>query len=235
MLQVGSGSEVSFPSSSSSSGDSFSQQVTAAPGMMLGKRPAAALVSSPSSAKKKMPAPPAKAKRGRPRKSLGPSLLDEDSSDFVVVKSSPRKKRVLTEHQKSVMTSRHDDIPALYSELSRDDSIIQLPAEFQSQDSSLEPQVKEVKEAVQEVTEDAMEETEKAVNDTENISETEAEDDKISGTEQIEEFDSSAESESLLKKAKMKEMKNARFDPMVGTPTERMARSPRRSAWLTFL
>ena len=50
---------------------------------------------------------------------------------------SPRRKRVLTEHQKDKMTSRHDDIPALYSELSRDDSVINLPPEFQSQVRSI--------------------------------------------------------------------------------------------------
>ena len=44
-------------------------------------------------------------------------------------------KRVLTEHQRDVLTSRHDDIPALYSELSRDDSQIILPPEFSTQDS----------------------------------------------------------------------------------------------------
>ena len=42
---------------------------------------------------------------------------------------------MLTDHQKDVMTSRHDDIPALFSELSRDDSVIQLPSQFLSQPS----------------------------------------------------------------------------------------------------
>ena len=49
--------------------------------------------------------------------------------------SSPKvKKRPLTDHQKDILTSRRDDIPALYSELSRDDSqIAPLPEQFQSQ------------------------------------------------------------------------------------------------------
>lgn len=47
----------------------------------------------------------------------------------MVVKPSPKQKRVLTDHQKD------DDIPDLYGELSRDDSIIQLLLEFASQDS----------------------------------------------------------------------------------------------------
>merc|ERR550519_2659078 len=68
------------------------------------------------------------------KKSLSP-LEDESSQDFVPIKSKAPKKRVLTEHQKDVLTSRHDDIPALYSELSRDDSVINLPSQFMSQPS----------------------------------------------------------------------------------------------------
>ena len=69
------------------------------------------------------------------------SLDDEDSMNFVKILSpAATKKRPLTDHQKYLMTSRRDDIPALYSELSRDDSSqmgsVQLPAQFQSQVST---------------------------------------------------------------------------------------------------
>lgn len=65
------------------------------------------------------------------------SLEDESSQDFVKITPSKKsKKRVLTDHQKDVLTSRKDDIPALYSELSREDSSqIGLPVEFASQSS----------------------------------------------------------------------------------------------------
>ena len=61
-------------------------------------------------------------------------LEDESSQDFVKISSPILKKRPLTDHQKDILTSRRDDIPALYSELSRDDSqIAPLPEQFQSQ------------------------------------------------------------------------------------------------------
>ena len=61
-------------------------------------------------------------------------LEDESSQDFVKITSPKVKKRPLTDHQKDILTSRRDDIPALYSELSRDDSqIAPLPEQFQSQ------------------------------------------------------------------------------------------------------
>ena len=65
------------------------------------------------------------------------ALEDEDSQMFVKITSPANRKRVLTDHQKDRMTSSRSDIPALYSELSRDDSIglVDLPAEFQSQNS----------------------------------------------------------------------------------------------------
>ena len=54
------------------------------------------------------------------------NIDEENSQDFVKI-SSPMslsaKKRLLTEHQKEKMRQRKDDIPALYSELSRDDSM----------------------------------------------------------------------------------------------------------------
>ena len=64
-----------------------------------------------------------------------PNIDEENSQDFVKI-SSPAggKKRPLTEHQKEIMKQRKDDIPALYSELSRDDSeSISIPTLFQSQ------------------------------------------------------------------------------------------------------
>ena len=61
-------------------------------------------------------------------------LEDENSQDFVKISSPVLKKRPLTDHQKDKLTSRRDDIPALYSELSRDDSqLVCLPEQFQSQ------------------------------------------------------------------------------------------------------
>ena len=69
--------------------------------------------------------------KGRGRKIF---LEDESSQDFVKISSPIAKKRPLTDHQKDVITSRRDDIPALYSELSRDDSQTgPLPDQFQSQ------------------------------------------------------------------------------------------------------
>ena len=67
------------------------------------------------------------------------SLEDQNSQDFVPITNSGRKKkRVLTEHQKDKMTSRPQNIPALYSEVSREDSMamMAIPAEFDSQSSS---------------------------------------------------------------------------------------------------
>jgi len=74
-------------------------------------------------------------KRKQARKSLSLALEEEDSAMFVPIKPKELKKRLLTDHQKDKMTSRHDDIPALYSTLSRDDSVIQLPPQFMSQNS----------------------------------------------------------------------------------------------------
>ena len=67
------------------------------------------------------------------------SLEDQNSQDFVpITNSGKKKKRVLTEHQKDKMTSRPQNIPALYSEVSREDSMamMAIPAEFDSQSSS---------------------------------------------------------------------------------------------------
>ena len=251
--QVASGSEASFPSSNSSE-DSFLTQVTAAPGILeLGGRSkrSATLLSSPNSAKKKMPAPAPQTKKTR--KSLNNLLGEEDSQGFVVVKPSPKRtKRVLTEHQKDVMTSRHDDIPALYSELSRDDSIIQLPAEFQQDSSSSSQSLQKAVVTTKgnpDQAEDPQTSTEaedlfEASATTEGISKVTDTPQEISNTENIEEFDSEdqEESMSLLKKAKLRDLKNKRFDhekldsttdlkkkfdPMEGTPTER-TRSPLR-------
>ena len=57
----------------------------------------------------------------KPPKPRGkPMLEDEDSSNFVkIVPKATKGKFKLTQHQKDKMTSRSDDIPALYSELSR--------------------------------------------------------------------------------------------------------------------
>ncbi len=68
------------------------------------------------------------------------NLEDESSQDFVPITSSSQKKRLLTEHQKDKLSSRRDDIPALYSELSRDDSQAQMPSRFFSQQSVDESQ-----------------------------------------------------------------------------------------------
>ena len=251
--QVASGSEASFPSSNSSE-DSFLTQVSAAPGILgsagRSKR-SAPLLSSPSSAKKKMPAPAPQAKKTR--KSLNNLLGEEDSQGFVVVKPSPKRtKRVLTEHQKDVMTSRHDDIPALYSELSRDDSIIQLPAEFQqsqessSSNQSLQKDVTSAKENLPcEETEDLFEPS-APVEDLSKATDFVPETEELIHTENIEEFDSEnqEESMSLLKKAKLRDLKNKRYeheksepsvdmkkgkslDPKEGTSTEK-TRSPLR-------
>ena len=258
--QVASGSEASFPSSNSSE-ESFLTQVTAAPGILgsaatCRSKRSATLLSSPSSAKKKMPAPAPQAKKTR--KSLNNLLGEEDSQGFVVVKPSPKRaKRVLTEHQKDVMTSRHDDIPALYSELSRDDSIIQLPAEFQqSQESSsssqsLQRDITSTKENPNPLSElkktlDTAAETEdlfKASAPVEDLSKPTIPAAEMTHTETIEEFDSDnqEESMSLLKKAKLRDLKNKRYDhenssvelkgksfhPKEGTSTEK-TRSPLR-------
>merc|ERR1719264_936908 len=120
----------SFPSSSSDG--SLSQQVRAEPGILVGLR-------RQDSDKDKIGTPEKPAKednnQSKKRKSLCLRLDDEDSALFVPIKTTPKAKRVLTDHQKDVLTSRHDDIPALYSELSRDDSVVMLPAQFSSQDS----------------------------------------------------------------------------------------------------
>ncbi len=66
------------------------------------------------------------------------ALEDESTQDFVPITNSAKKRRPLTEHQKEKLLARHDDIPALYSELSRDDSQMgapALPSQFMSQAS----------------------------------------------------------------------------------------------------
>ena len=63
------------------------------------------------------------------------SLEDESTQNFVPITNSGKKRRPLTEHQKEKMTTRRDDIPALYSELSRDDSQMVIPRQFMSQGS----------------------------------------------------------------------------------------------------
>ena len=132
--QVSSGSEVSFPGSSSSS-DSLSQQVSAEPAIAVGlqKHPEPQKDVEQLLDKPVIKPPPAKQRQAR--KSLNLRLEDEDSALFVPIKTAPKSKRVLTDHQKDVLTTRSDDIPALYSELSRDDSIIQLPSQFVEEDS----------------------------------------------------------------------------------------------------
>ena len=67
------------------------------------------------------------------------SIDEENSQDFVKIQSPSNKKRVLTEHQKDIMRQRRDDIPALYSEISRDDSvsIANIPTMFESTQNSL--------------------------------------------------------------------------------------------------
>ena len=124
---VSSGSDVSFPDSSSDGG--LSQQIIAEPGILVG-------LQKQTVTSDKMETPQLKeVPKKKPRKSLCLQLEDEDSAMFVPIKSTPKGKRVLTDHQRDVLTSRHDDIPALYSELSRDDSIVMLPSQFSSQDS----------------------------------------------------------------------------------------------------
>jgi len=129
--QISSGSEVSFPSSSN---DSLTQQMTAEPGITIGLQKSSEPAEQPQ-AKQAAMKPPSVVKAKQARKSLSLRLEDEDSAMFVPIKSTPKSKRLLTDHQKDVMTARHDDIPALYSTLSRDDSIVNLPPQFASQDS----------------------------------------------------------------------------------------------------
>ena len=93
-------------------------------------------------------------KKTKPRKSLCLQLDDEDSAMFVPIKSTPKNKRVLTEHQRDLLTSRKDDIPALYSELSRDDSLVMLPSQFISQDSLDASSKQASKDASKELTEE---------------------------------------------------------------------------------
>ena len=55
-----------------------------------------------------------KARPSWARRSL-PQIDDMNSKDFVVIAPPPRKRRVLTEHQKEVMREQRTNIPALYS------------------------------------------------------------------------------------------------------------------------
>ena len=119
--------EVSFPSSDGS----LSQQVTAEPGILAGLRRR----DSDKTLTPDKPASSVSKQQTTKRKSLCLRLDEEDSAMFVPIKTTPKGKRVLTDHQREVLTSRHDDIPALYSELSRDDSVVVLPDQFSSQDS----------------------------------------------------------------------------------------------------
>ena len=114
--------------------DSLTQNMVAEPAIMHGLRKTSSFekTQSPASGKTKQVVTPA---GKRTRKSLCLQLEEEDSALFVPIKSTPKGKRVLTDHQRDVLTSRHDDIPALYSELSRDDSLVMLPSQFSSQDS----------------------------------------------------------------------------------------------------
>jgi len=132
--QVSSGSEVSFPGSSSSN-DSLSQQVSAEPAITVGLQKHPELQKHSEEIKDKPVMKPPPTKQRQARKSLNLRLEDEDSALFVPIKAAPKSKRVLTDHQKDVLTTRSDDIPALYSELSRDDSVIQLPSQFLEDDS----------------------------------------------------------------------------------------------------
>ena len=50
------------------------------------------------------------------------NIDEENSQDFVTIQSPKTKKRPLTEHQKEKLRQRRDDIPALYSDLSVDNS-----------------------------------------------------------------------------------------------------------------
>jgi len=130
---------VSFPSSTDSQSGSGSQP------FIITAEPAIANAINRKMTPKKSPPPPdapseMKPPANKPQIKKKGVLEDDSSQDFVAIKSSVPKKRVLTDHQKDVMTSRHDDIPALYSELSRDDSIIHLPSQFMSQHSIDESQ-----------------------------------------------------------------------------------------------
>jgi len=177
--QVSSGSEISFPSSSS---DSLTQQMTAEPAITVGLLKSSEPVEQ-TKAKPPVMKPPAP-KPKQARKSLSLRLEDEDSALFVPIKSTPKGKRVLTDHQKDVMTARHDDIPALYSELSRDNSIINLPPQFASQ-NSMDASVSS-EDVNKLLKKDSIEETTKEVVETND-------------------------SQSLLK-ASLKERKNKRFE-----------------------
>lgn len=87
------------------------------------KLPESPKFAKPSLATKKPP----------PTKSLF-GLEDENSRDFVKISPASKKRRPLTEHQKEKLASRSDDIPALYSEVSRDEtSSNRLPPLFDSQ------------------------------------------------------------------------------------------------------
>ena len=126
--------------SSEESSESLTQQMTAEPAILVGLRrttrettqgtPPRSTTSKPATT-----TPSRLPEKAKTRKSLNLRLEDEDSAMFVKITTPKREKRVLTEHQRDVLTSRHDDIPALYSELSRDDSQILLPPEFSTQDS----------------------------------------------------------------------------------------------------
>ena len=64
------------------------------------------------------------------------NLEEDNSSDFVTISPASKKRRPLTEHQKEKLTTRSDDIPALYSEVSRDEtSLVKFPSQFDSQAS----------------------------------------------------------------------------------------------------
>jgi len=52
------------------------------------------------------------------RRKLPLSKYDDDDQDYVMIAPSPKKKRLLTEHQKEMMCSR-SNVPALYNELDR--------------------------------------------------------------------------------------------------------------------
>ena len=73
----------------------------------------------------------------KPKANKKINIDEESSQDFVVIQSPSNKKRVLTDHQKDIMRQRRDDIPALYSEISRDDSVsvANIPTMFDSQNS----------------------------------------------------------------------------------------------------
>ena len=100
---------------------SSTQQQPVAPsfGSFLNKTPTkdSASPAKPSSASKKGKDSPWQTFK-KPSSAVKKSLEDESSKDFVPITNN-KKRRVLTEHQKDVMRSRRDDIPALYSELSR--------------------------------------------------------------------------------------------------------------------